>query len=42
MRTANPAPDLRFRPPTGRCYGCNRTVTGERKLCGTCSARRWS
>lgn len=32
--------DVRRLPPTGRCHGCDRPVTGERRLCGSCAARR--
>ncbi|UQS95163.1 nucleic acid-binding protein [Pseudanabaena phage Pam4] len=28
------------RPATGRCYSCDRPVTGERRFCGPCAAER--
>lgn len=30
--------DHRYLPSTGQCHECGRSVTGERKLCGSCAA----
>lgn len=27
-------------PSTGRCHACKRAITGERRYCGPCLARR--
>lgn len=32
--------DTRRKPPTGTCWDCGKRVTGERRLCGICAARR--
>lgn len=38
----SPAPlgDQRLASPNGACHSCGRAVTGERRLCGPCLARR--
>lgn len=30
----------RFLPATGRCHECDKPITGERRYCGRCLARR--
>lgn len=32
--------DARVLPPTGRCHDCGKPVTGERRVCGQCGAKR--
>ena len=32
--------DTRRKKPCGRCHDCQRPISGERRLCGVCAARR--